>query len=216
MPLVLFLLALYASQPAGQPRTERWVFDHLDRVGRHPVRVAGHPRLIESPLGKAVQFNGINDALFVGVHPLAGAGQFTWEVIFRPDRGGAREQRFFHLQEQGSSNRMLFEIRVLGEQWYLDSFALSGSASQALLNPSLLHPLGSWFHVAMVYDGHEFRNYVNGVQESAASLHFLPQGPGDSSIGVRMNLRDYFKGAIRESRTTPRALSPDQFLKSPR
>jgi hypothetical protein len=69
MPLVLFLLSLYA----GQSGTERWVFDHLDHVGRHPVRMAGHPKVIESPVGKAVQFNGVDDALFVGVHPLAGA-----------------------------------------------------------------------------------------------------------------------------------------------
>jgi len=60
------------------------------------------------------------------VHPQAGAETFTWEVAFRPDSGGAREQRFFHLQEDGTDNRMLFEILVVASQWCLDSFVKSG------------------------------------------------------------------------------------------
>jgi hypothetical protein len=70
--------------------------------------------------------------------------------------------------------------------------------------------------VAAVYDGHEFRNYVNGVQEGLAAIHFAPQGAGRSSVGVRMNLVNYFKGAIRVARFTRRALSPAEFLPVPK
>ena len=83
-----------------------WTFDRLDRVGGHATTIQGNPRLIETPIGKAVEFDGVDDALFVEVHPLAGAKTFTWEAIFRPD-GGEAEQRWFHLQESGSDNRML-------------------------------------------------------------------------------------------------------------
>jgi Concanavalin A-like lectin/glucanases superfamily len=65
----------------------------------------------------------------------------------------------------------------------------------------------------MVYDGREFRNYVNGVQEGAAELRLAPQGPGRTSVGVRINRVDYFKGAIHASRMTQRALSPAEFMK---
>ena len=65
----------------------------------------------------------------------------------------------------------------------------------------------------MVYDGREFRNYVNGVQEGAAELRLAPQGPGRTSVGVRINRVDYFKGAIHASRMTQRALSPSEFMK---
>ncbi|HEV3198473.1 MAG TPA: hypothetical protein VGZ73_11210 [Bryobacteraceae bacterium] len=77
-------------------------FDRLDQIGGHPTTILGHPRVIDTPGGKAVEFNGKDDALFVDVHPLAGAETFTWEVVFRPDPGGAPEQRFFHLQEEAS------------------------------------------------------------------------------------------------------------------
>ena len=63
----------------------------------------------------------------------------------------------------------------------------------------------------MVYDGKEFRNYVNGQLEGASPLKLVPQGAGHSSAGVRINLRDYFKGAIRLARFTNRALEPADF-----
>ena len=68
-------------------------------------------------------------------------------------------------------------IRVIGGEWCLDSFAKSGDAERTLLNRGRLHPLGAWYHAAMVYDGREFRNYVNGVLEGAGPLHLTPQGP---------------------------------------
>jgi hypothetical protein len=193
---------------------ELWTFDRLDRLGDHPTTILGGPRLVDTPIGKAVEFDGVDDALVVDVHPLAGAETFTWEAIFRPD-GGAAEQRWFHLQESGSDNRMLFEIRVLGDQWYLDSYGHSGDAQQALMDRTRLHPLGAWYHVAAVYDGRTFSNYVNGTQQGAADIRFAPQGRGRSSIGVRMNLVNYFKGAIHLARFTRRALSPAEFLKVP-
>ena len=141
---------------------EVWSFDRLDRVGGHATTIHGNPRLVDTPLGKAVEFDGVDDALFVEAHPLAGAKTFTWEAIFRPD-GGNFEQRWFHLQEAGSENRMLFEIRVVGDRWFLDSFNQSATGSATLMNKKSLHPLGAWYHVAAVYDGKTFSNYVNGV-----------------------------------------------------
>ena len=197
-----------------------WRFDRIDRIAGHPAKVLGAPKVISTPHGQAIEFDGVDDAIFVPVHPLAGAKTFTWEVIFRPDSGGNREQRFFHLQEQDpktgedTQTRLLFETRLVGGEWYLDSFANTPSGSKALIDPKKLHKLDEWYHAAMVYDGAEFRNYVNGELENAAKLTLSPQGAGRSSAGVRINLRDYFKGAIRLARFTPKALAPTEFLKA--
>jgi hypothetical protein len=194
-------------------RSEVWNFDSIARIGGHAVTVEGHPRVIETPAGKAVQFGGVDDALFLNVHPLAGAETFTWEVIFRPDADGAAEQRFFHFQEDGTDTRMLFEIRVVDGKWCLDSYAQSGTESKALLDRQKLHSLGEWHHAAAVYDGREYRNYVDGVLEGAAEVHLAPQGAGRTSVGTRINRKDYFKGAVRTARMTNRALPPAEFLK---
>ena len=97
---------------ADPRRSDVWNFDSIAQIGGHAVTAEGHPRVIATAAGKAVEFGGVDDALFLDVHPLAGAATFTWEVIFRPDVGGAAEQRFFHFQENDTVSRMLFEIRV--------------------------------------------------------------------------------------------------------
>jgi len=202
------------AQDASDKAQEVWTFDRLDRIGGQTTTVLGSPRVVDTPIGKAIEFDGVDDALLVDVHPLAGAKTFTWEAIFRPD-GGRREQRWFHLQETGSENRMLFEIRVAGDQWFLDAFNFSATGNKALMNRNSLHPVGAWYHVAAVYDGKVFSNYVNGVQDGAAEIELAPQGAGRTSIGVRITMVDYFKGAIHSSRFTRRALSPAEFVKVP-
>ncbi len=200
---------------------ELWTFDRLDTIAGYPTKVEGHPRVIDSPAGKAVEFNGVDDALFIEDHPLAEAATFTWEVIFRPDKEGKPEQRFFHLQErdpktgEDTQNRFLFEIRVTGDNWYLDSFVMSPTGSKAMLNKEHQHPLGEWYHVAQVYDGKQYRNYINGVLENQAELTFTPNLAGHASAGVRINRRDYFKGAIAQARFTRGVLSPAEFLPLP-
>ena len=79
--------------PPGPSRAQVWTFDRLDKINGIPAIVVGHPRLIKTPLGKAIQFNGIEDALFIAKHPLAGAETFSFEAIFRPEAGGAPDYR---------------------------------------------------------------------------------------------------------------------------
>jgi hypothetical protein len=215
LSLALWISTRGAAAPEP-PGSETWIFDRMDQIGGHPTTVLGHPHVIDSPVGKAVEFNGQDDGLQMDVHPLAGASTFTWEAIFRPD-GGNEEQRWFHLEENPATgsdmdSRMLFEIRVIGDRWCLDAFNRSGSVEKALLDRKRLHTLGVWHRVAAVYDGAEFRSYVDGVMDGAAQVALTPQGAGRTSIGVRINKVYYFKGAIHLARFTRRALSPSEFL----
>ena len=209
--MLLFLAAL----ALGAQDQITWKFDRIDRIGGHKTTVFGTPRVIKTPGGKAVEFSGAGDALFLDVHPLAGAATFTWEVVFRPDGGGRPEQRFFHMHQNGeSNNRLLLETRLIDGKWCLDSHAQSDAGARTLLDRAKLHPLNRWMHVAAVYDGREFRHYVNGVLEGKAEVKLSPQGEGRTSVGVRINRVDWFKGAIRVARMTRnRALAPEEFLK---
>ena len=217
MRAVFFLATIFLAVIAPSQAQTVWKFDNLVSIGGAPTHAEGHPQLIDTPAGKAIQFNGVNDALFIDRHPLAGASTFTWEAIFRPD-GGHEEQRWFHLEENPATgsdqdSRMLFEIRVIQGKWCLDAFNRSGTVQKALLNRSRLHKLGAWHHVAAVYDGVEFRNYVDGVEEGSAQIHLMPQGPGRAAVGMRLNKLYYFKGAVHLARFTRRALMPSEFLK---
>lgn len=206
--------------PRAQVGQQLWTFDNLTTQDGRPVTVEGGPSLIDSPWGKAVKFDGVDDALFIETHPLAGASTWTIEALIRPD-GGAFEQRFMHLAETEVpvpgqllvGTRFLFEIRVVENEWYLDAFTKGPTYNHTLIFPEKRFPIGQWFHVAQTYDGTTYRSFVDGVLQGEAPLAFTPQGPGRSSVGVRINRVSWFNGAIREARFTPRGLTPDQFTR---
>src|SRR5688572_6255379 len=89
--LALLLVCTAAGVLAQQPAVIVWTFDRLDDIGGHKMTVEGSPKVIDTPLGKAIEFDGVDDAMWIEKHPLAGASMFTFEAIFRPD-GGAFEQ----------------------------------------------------------------------------------------------------------------------------
>ncbi|MBU1347105.1 MAG: LamG domain-containing protein [Alphaproteobacteria bacterium] len=197
-----------------------WRFGDLDSI-RAPLTLEGAPRRVDGPAsagGGALLFDGVDDALFIGRHPLAGAATFAFETVFRPD-GGAFEQRWLHLQSDEEvapgqtpvGTRFLFEIRVYGDQWALDAFVKGPTYNQTLLFPDRLHPVGRWHHVAQTYDGTTYRSFVNGELQGQAAIAFTPQGPGRASVGTRINRVNHFNGAIAEARFTRRSLRPDQF-----
>ena len=209
------LLLLIGGRPDQSPADEStvWKLDNLNRIGGHEVQVVGDPRIVTTPGGKAIQFDGRDDALFLDVHPLAGAKQFTVEVIFRPDPDGLAEQRFFHMQEDESEDRILFETRLTSDRrWFLDTFIKSGQGNHAQLAEQFKHPIGRWYHAALVVDDEEMRHYVNGKKEMATRIKYQPQRPGRTSLGVRLNKVYWFKGAIRVARFTRQALRPTEFL----
>lgn len=213
--------AVLPAAAQAEASSQLWAFDNLSRIGGHTVRVEGAPRLIDSPYGKALLFDGQDDAVFIDNHPLAGAKTFTFEALFRPD-GGAFEQRWFHLEsdqsppvEPGKGNtRIMFEIRVVEGQWYLDAFMKGPEYNKALIVEDKRFPVGRWYHVAQTYDGQVYRSYVDGEQQMKFVTPFSPQGPGKASAGVRMNRLNYFNGAIRGAKFTQAALMPEAFTRS--
>jgi hypothetical protein len=198
-------------EPAPVSGATVWNLDSLDTIGALPVLVVGEPRVIDA----AVEFDGVDDALELQLHPLAGAESFTVEAVFRPAAGGGSEQRFLHLQEYASDDRILLEIRLPsdGRGWFLDTYVKSQDEGHTLFAKDHVHPLGPWYHVALVVSGGEMRHYVDGRLELRRAIDFRPQGVGRSSIGVRINRVSWFKGAIRSCRFTPRALDPGEFLR---
>ena len=113
------------------------------------------------------------------------------------------------------NSRFLFEIRVKGDQWYLDSFTHGPGYNQPLMFPEKLHPTGQWYHVAQTFDGKTYRSFVDHKLQGEAPLNFQPQGPGATSIGVRINNVNFFRGAVARARFTHRALEVSEFMPVP-
>lgn len=184
-----------------------WQLDDLKKIGGHATEVIGAPRVTD---GAAV-FDGAHDGVLVPAIPLAGAPQFTIEILFRPDEGGPEAQRFFHLQDTATW-RVMIETRLDGHGgWWLDTYLGSSKGGQPLIDPKRVHPTNQWYWAAVSYDGTTMTHFINGEKElQATNVKFGPLGQGQVSLGVRQNKVYWFKGAIRTVRFTAVALSADK------
>ena len=217
---------LHAGPPSGVPGLQPaldvvvaqtvWRIDQLAQIGGHAVEVVGSPRVVDTKIGKAVEFDGVRDGLVVPANPIAGLERFTVEVLFEPAPDGPEEQRFLHIQEANSENRALVELRMLpGAQWCLDTYLLHDKAAMTLIDRNRRHPAGQWHAAALTFDGETMTHYVNRQPQGSGVIAFRPLGPGRTSIGVRQNRVSYFKGRIQVVRFSAAALSSDALLEAP-
>ncbi len=212
--LLFAALAGFGQGPQTSRRSVTWKLNDLKQIGGQEVELIGDPRLVTTYKGKAIVFDGIDDGIFIPQNPLAEAGTFTIEAIFRPDAGGEKEQRWLHIEDtENTESRALLEIRLSGDTWFLDTFLKSGENRSALFAEKFKHALGKWFHIALIYDGTEMRHYVNGKLELTGKIAMKPLGNGITSIGVRQNKVFWFKGAVLKARFTNRAIRPSEFMK---
>ena len=212
--LLLFVFAGFAQENKTPKKSVTWKFDNLKKIGGNKIEVLGNPQVIKTDKGKAVLFDGVDDAIFINVNPLAGFHEFTVEAVFRPDAGGGAEQRWLHIEDtENTESRALLETRLIDDEWFLDTFIKSGENRSALYAENFKHPLGRWYAVALVFDRSEMRHYVNGKLELSGKITRKPFGKGVTSIGVRQNKVYWFKGAVLKARFTNRALSPGEFMK---
>jgi len=210
--LLLLSMTLSLLISNAQVKTVFWRVDNLTQIGGNAVTVSGSPKVIQTEVGPAVEFDGIKDGLLVANNPMNGATEFTIEIIIKPYSGGAVEQRYLHFQ-QDDNNRILAELRNNNNSnWSLDTFIKSGNSSQTLLDYSLVHSLDNWAHIALVYKDGVMTDYVNGVKELVGSVNYQVVNSGQTSLGVRMNQVSWFKGAIYSLKVTHAALSPAEFL----
>ena len=226
---------LTLALPAVAQHAVTWRFDNLTHIGNAQLTIVGNPQLVDTSIGKAIHFQGhgildtsnpdrgnpAGDALFFNIAPLSGYATYTFEVIFRPSSKGAPAQRFFHQQDNTSQSRRMFEIRIVNNQWCLDTVGidLRGGPEQhgvAIACDAMhLHPLDRWYAVAATYDGKTLRGYVDGEPQAEIAITLQPLPPGTTSVGTRIDKRDFFTGDIYSARFTPGVLSPADLLKVP-
>lgn len=188
-----------------------WVLADIFQDKSDQTSFVGNPKLSNSPYGKAVHFDGVDDGIYLDEMPLDQMEAFTIEMIFNPDADAAPfEQRIVHIGEV-SEDRLLLEIRAMDGQWYFDGFISSGENGLALIEDYLLHPLGEWHHVALVVEKDRMTTYVNGKKELSEPFTYRPIKTGKTSLGVRQNKRSWYKGAIYNVTITPEALSEKDF-----
>lgn len=211
--IVLGSIASLASPIIGASEPVKsiiWDLGSLLQTSGHFPKIEGNLKYVKFKKGNALEFDGIDDAIFINNNPLNNAKEFSLEAIFCP-YGGAFEQRWLHLGTV-NGDRIMFEIRVTNDFWYIDTYVKSNGIAKTLITPNLLHPVKKWYHVAQTYDGKTYKCFVNHVLQIEADIEFTNIIGNNSSIGTRMNRRNYFNGAIKLIKFTKQALEPKDFI----
>lgn len=209
---------LCASVSTAWSQSETWEINSLEKINGHNVEVIGNPSVATTDSGQAMQFDGVDDQIFVeSGNPLGDAEAFTVEVLFKPEtvEDISAEPRFLHLQDPSNDNRrLLIEIRYNdNNEWYPDVFLKSDSDDLALIDDNFTYPLDEWAHIAAVFTDGTLKAYVNGelLMEGAVSYDQIPDG-AKVSLGGRMNKVNYLKGFIKKVKFSQEALDPEFFF----
>lgn len=203
-------ISIYA-QPQAITNTTEWQVSELLTEPSSKISISGNPKIIKTPYGEAVYFDGVDDAIFLDNMALNSLESFTVEMIFNPAGNSSFEQRILHIGEV-SDDRMLLEIRAVENNWYFDGYVASDGNKKALIDERLLHSLEKWYHVAFVVTPTSLTTYVNGLQELHEDFVFKPITTGKTSIGVRLNKRSWFKGSIYKIKVSNGIVNPVKFI----
>ena len=209
--MTLLSVFLPLAVAAQTPKVIVWDANNYPEISR----MLGEPYIISTALGYAVDFNGSTDGVFTNSIPVKGMEEVTLEVIMNQYGKAEFENRYLHMGEV-SGPRIMFETRVTPENtWYADFFVVMSDAEKAIvIDENKTHPCDKWYNVTLVADKNGIKGYVNGELQGSAPINFRAAiNSGATSVGVRQNLKSWFKGAIYKIRITGAALSPDEFLK---
>jgi Concanavalin A-like lectin/glucanases superfamily len=207
---ITILIMFVSIISIAQTKQIIWKINSLQKIGKHKTEVLGEPKVVK----KSIEFDGVDDGIFLDTNPIEGFSAFTIEAIFRPDSGGNKEQRWFHIEQYPAAEvRVLMETRLVGDEWFLDTFMKSGDNRLPLYAENFKHKIGKWYHVALVYDGKKMSHFVDGKFEMSGEINFKPMTAGKISLGVRQNKVYWFKGAIKKLKFTNKALTPAKFMK---
>lgn len=226
---ILFaFLFILNSIVCSQQKSVIWIIDNTDSIGSYNINYirpisenysqSRIPFIIDTELGKALKFNGIDEGIIVDGNPMKDWDEFTIEMIIKPDSSSIIEnfeQRFFHLRsKENDTRRILIELRLLSKnRWSLDTFIKSDNSSCTLLDTlNFSHPVNIWHHVALTYANGIMSHYVNGNIELSGKVNYIPIENGQISIGARQDPRSWFKGIIKLVKFSNSVLEPSEFI----
>ena len=211
---ILVFVHLFSFVNSGSVnQTITWKLnDTIDVGGRKPV-VLGAPQIVKADSINGLLFDGTKDGLIIAANPLQELKNFTIEFLFKPMESTSIEPRMMHIQDE-KGNRCTIELRLTSNgNWYLDTFLKNGNTNKglSLIDSTKEHRCNKWYWVALEFNGTKMISYVNSQKEGEGLVSLDAMTSGQTSIGVRLNKINWFRGQISEIRFHSVALK-DQML----
>jgi hypothetical protein len=100
-------------------------------------------------------------------------------------------------------------------QWAFDGFLQTDKESLVLFDETKTHPANEWTHVAVVYNGSIMKTFVNGKEELRGTIGYnkaIVNALAKTSVGSRMNEKNWLLGFVKTARITHAAVDPKDFM----
>jgi len=209
--LWLMTAIAYSGEPFEENLVVYWPLngDVKDKTG-HGVdgEIKGDPKWVEGKSGKALEFDGVDDFVFVRDNPVLDLTDeltlMAWVNAYNIPASGERK-----LVYKGDAYLIKVRASKLSGDVHVNGWIGS-------LYDSKPTPLREWHHVAITYDGKAEHLYVDGVEtDSKPRAGKISVTNKHLSIGAikktdTSNPYDFFNGIIDEIRIYNRALTADE------
>jgi Concanavalin A-like lectin/glucanases superfamily/Dockerin type I domain len=194
---------------------------YADIVNHNDGTPSGNVGFAPGEVAQAFSFNGVNSFVDLGNPPsLQIAGPITVEAWVMPNEIYTPQAIFS--QTSSSNNLGEVQLRINGGDnpdypngtfsWYRRP--IQGSPAVTVVSTSKVAEVGTWQHVAAVFDGSNYLIYINGMVQSGSPLPDQDNeafGP-DFRIGMEGDNYEPFDGLIDEVSVYKRALKQSEIV----
>ncbi|MHC4645627.1 MAG: LamG-like jellyroll fold domain-containing protein [Planctomycetota bacterium] len=175
-------------------------------------------RSVAGEIGNALHLDGTQDRrIFVESIDLP-ASAFTIGLWFNPDLtlDGSSERVYFMFWQGGRGNREgdkpLFVFNKKSDGRIQLFVNIAGQAEQEMATETTSWKASTWHHIAVTFDGADFKLYVNGVEETAARHPGRHHASSKAYFGGRMDGRYCLRGKLDDIRIYDYALSAEEVI----
>jgi len=172
--------------------------------------IYGAPAWITGVTGLALDLNGTSDHARVPDDPtLDITDEITLAAWIRPEKVGTQ----YLIKKANIDVTDGYELSLSTSGLAFVRFNQFTSANGYRIDTTTPYPTdgSTWMHLAATYDGSTIRLYVNGTQESSASVAItIAANDLDLAIGSQSDGTRLFQGAMDDARVYCRALSPTE------
>jgi subtilisin family serine protease len=165
---------------------------------------------VPGKVGNAIHLDGVDDRIYASSMSLPREA-FTMAMWFRPDVNLSSSSSRMELIHWQVNQRPHLTFNFNGGGYIYLDVAVDGQQYDDVKTTTNFWEGSRWYHIAAVFDGNDFRIYVNAAPECKVSH----PGTHDSASGIyigshRLGGAYSFDGTIDDVRVYDRALSADE------
>ena len=178
--------------------------------------VYGAADYVDSPMGQALSFDGLNDYVEVQTKPsLQLSSKGTIEFWFNPGIGFGGHDAFILkgvATGTGGATDLDYGVNRHSNDGSIKGWISDHSGVDIIYTTTKTWTVGEWYHIAFTWNGDELQIYVNGVSDATPVSQTRDANVGTDPITMGRIRAHWYNGLLDEVRIWNTALTADQLI----